>query len=305
LNLQYLKYAVEVEKAGSISKAAENLFMSQPNLSKAIKELETMVGVSLFNRTTKGVSSITDEGRIFMEYAKNILVQLEDMKQHFQNTPTKKNSFRLSVPRASYIAEAFASFVNELESDDFYINYYETNSFQAIENVSKNECDFGIIRYRTLYGSYFLSLLQEKELEYREILTSDGVVVMNIKNKLADKPALESLDLENMIEIVNDDFTMPRRTDGDKEDNTNKKRIYVYERGSQYDLLTHVPDTFMWVSPMPKDVLTRNALAQRRCPGKQFKDVLIYRRGHDFSDYEQLFLNRLEQLKFSASLNLF
>ena len=77
MNLQYLKYALEVEKMGSISKAADNLYMNQPNLSKAIKELETMIGVPLFERTTKGVSSTTEEGRVFMEYAKNILAQFQ------------------------------------------------------------------------------------------------------------------------------------------------------------------------------------------------------------------------------------
>jgi len=303
LNLQYMRYAIEVEKAGSISKAAENLFMSQPNLSKAIKELETMIGVPLFNRTTKGVSSITEDGRVFIEYAQNILVQLENMKQHFQHSPAGKNSLRLSVPRASYISEAFASFVNELGSDDFSIKYYETSSFQAIENVSKNECDFGIIRYLTLYENTFLSLLQEKELEHRTILTSDGVIVMNAQNKLAGKPALRFLDLETMIEIVNDDFSMPRRADGDKESHVNKKRVYVYERGSQFDLLTHVPDAFMWVSPMPKDVLARNTLVQKQCPGKPFQDVLIVRKGHDFSDYERLFISRVEQLTRFGSVS--
>ena len=79
MNLQHLKYAVEVEKTGSITQAAENLYMGQPNLSKAIKELEGTLGVILFKRTSKGVLP-TAQGKEFLRYAKSILDQVERME---------------------------------------------------------------------------------------------------------------------------------------------------------------------------------------------------------------------------------
>ncbi len=217
MNLQYLKYALEVEKMGSISKAADNLYMNQPNLSKAIKELETMIGVPLFERTTKGVSSTTEEGRVFMEYAKNILAQFEDMKLHFQMVSSKEDAFRISIPRASYIAEAFTSFVEEIgDKDNFYISFQETNSTQTIKNVAQNGYNLGIIRCRALYEKYFLSFLEEKELEYREILAADSVIIMSAKSPLAGRAMLEPSDLNDMIEVVNDDFDIPRHLHTEK-----------------------------------------------------------------------------------------
>ncbi len=306
MNLQHLSYALEVEKTGSISKAAENLYMNQPNLSKAIKELETMIGVPLFKRTTKGVSSTTEEGRIFLEYAKNILSQFEEMKAHFQTASLNRPTFSISVPRASYIAEAFASFINAIESrDNFNVIFQETNFLQAIKSVTDDGYNLAIIRYRTKYEKFFLSFLVEKELAHEEILESENVIIMSAKNKLADKDSLEFSDLEDMIEITNNDFALPHQLSSDKPRTDDilrcKKQILVYERGSQFDLLSHNHNTFMRVSPMPKDVLERNCLVQKRFGNQdiRFKDVLIYRKGYAFGEYEQIFLDHLECVKDS------
>ena len=77
MNTLHFKYAVEIEKTRSITQAAENLYMAQPNLSKAIKELENNLGITIFRRTSKGVIP-TDQGLKFLEYAKQILIQIDN-----------------------------------------------------------------------------------------------------------------------------------------------------------------------------------------------------------------------------------
>ena len=79
MNLLHLKYAVEVEKTGSINKAAENLYMNQPNLSRAIKELENSIGITIFERSARGMS-ITAEGEEFLRYAKKIISQVDEIE---------------------------------------------------------------------------------------------------------------------------------------------------------------------------------------------------------------------------------
>jgi hypothetical protein len=102
---------------------------------------------------------------------------------------------------------------------------------------------------------------------------------MNAKNVLAEKSILAPSDLDTMIKIANDDFAVPRHMAAGKNQEDavflNRRQVLVYERGSQFDLLFHVPQTFMWVSPMPRNVLTRNTLVQkRRCAeGIRFKHV--------------------------------
>ena len=128
---------VEVERVGSITKAAANLFMGQPNLSKAIKEVENEIGITVFKRSAKGVFP-TEKGAEFLEYAKTILVQMEKIEGLYKPELTDTIRFGISVPRATYITHAFTSFVNELDpAKRISIDFRETNSMDAI---SKQAC---------------------------------------------------------------------------------------------------------------------------------------------------------------------
>jgi DNA-binding transcriptional LysR family regulator len=161
MNLQYLKYAIEIESAGSISKAAENLFLSQPNLSKDIKTLEDSMGIVIFERSKKGVA-ITDEGRVFLEYGKNIVSQLENMHTQLHIKSPGAAGLRISVPRASYVAEAFIAFVNSINPKaSFNIYFMETDSVTAINNILKNGYGLGIVRYRSIYEKSTLPFVTE------------------------------------------------------------------------------------------------------------------------------------------------
>lgn len=303
MNLQYLIYALEVEKTGSISKAAENLYMNQPNLSKAIKDLENMLGAQLFRRTTKGISSTTEDGRVFMEYARKIVFQFDEMKAYFGSEIFKKRALRVSIPRASYITEALTEFIAGLgDMDDVHISFRETNSYETIDGVADGGYSIGIVRCRTMYENYFLTVLRQKALEFREILAANSVVIMSSRAPLAARESLCQEDLEKMIEISNDDFSMPNHFLDDKfrvSPPPRGKQIFVYERGSQFDILARIPKTFMWVSPMPRDVLKRNGLVQKACASRDtgFKDILIHRRRHIFGELESSFMDKIEQVK--------
>ena len=114
MNILHLKYAVEVERTGSITQAAENLYMGQPNLSKAIRELENSVGIVIFKRTPKGVVP-TVRGEEFLKQAKKVLAQIEHMEAIFMPGTKERQRLSVSIPRASYMAEAFTSFVQLLD----------------------------------------------------------------------------------------------------------------------------------------------------------------------------------------------
>lgn len=128
MNIAHLKYAVEVEKTASITKAAENLFMGQPNLSRGIKKLEETLGVKIFKRTSKGIVP-TPQGEEFLGYAKSILAQIEEMESLYKPEKNNKLKFSISVPRASYIADAFSKFVREADmSKEIEFSFKETNA---------------------------------------------------------------------------------------------------------------------------------------------------------------------------------
>ena len=169
MNTLHFKYALEVERTGSITQAADNLFMAQPNLSKAIKELEDTLGIPIFKRTSKGMVP-TEKGAEFLVYARNILAQISEMEALYSSDKKEKQRFNIVIPRGSYISTAFTKFVSELNSEiEIDVDVKETNSIQAISDVANGDYNIGIIRYQTIHEKYFLDFLLSKELSLTQL----------------------------------------------------------------------------------------------------------------------------------------
>ena len=302
MNLLYLRYAVEIAACGSLNKAAEKLYIGQPNLSRTLKELETSLGVTIFERTPKGMV-VTPDGEIFLQYAKSILGEVDALEGLFKNRTGQKKKFSASVPRASYISEAFADFSKRLVlEDEVEVFYRETNSQRAMESVQSEESKLGIIRYAEKYDRYYKERMDEKGLSYELVAEFTHVLLMNSDSPLAEKEIITPEDLGDYIEIAHADPYVPSMSVSElrKSELPNVvRRIFVYERGSQLDLLSSNPDTFMWVSPVPKRILDKLGLVQRRCDIAQqvYKDVLIRRNEYRLTELDKLFITELCRVK--------
>lgn len=298
MNTIHMKYAVEVAKAGSINKASETLLVAQPNLSRSIKELEADLGITIFLRTSKGMM-LTPEGEDFIGHAKNILGQLDELENMYKTELPARQKFSISVPRASYIADAFARFSNCLDERSAEIYYQEINSDRAIKNILEHNYHLGIIRYAAYFDKYFKALLEEKELHYELIAEFRYVLVMNYNHPLAQKEKIYLKDLEKYIEISHADPyvpSLPAATVLKEEHAVNCTRhIYVFERGGQFDLLSQNPQTFMWVSPLPDDIISAFGLVQRECHEnrKIYRDMLIHRTSYKLSKLDKQFVTEL------------
>ena len=296
MNLLHLKYAVEVEKTRSINRAAENLFMGQPNLSRAIKELEGTLGITIFKRTSKGISP-TPQGEEFLQSAKKILAQVDEVEAMYQNGKSDKQKFSISVPRASYISCAFTEFAKKIDSTkQIEIFYKETNAMRAVTNILQADYKLGIIRYQTTFEPYFKAMLHEKSLSSEIVFEFSYLIVMSKHHPLAAKNKIELSYLGAYIEIAHADPYVPSLPLSDvKKAELSEfvdKHIFVFERGSQLDLLSNVTNTFMWVSPIPKRLLQQYGLVQKQCVSnkKKYKDVLIYREGYYLTDLDRQFI---------------
>lgn len=293
-----MKHALEVAKAGSLSKASEKLLIAAPNISRSIKELESDLGITIFDRTKNGMK-LTPEGEEFINFAKGILNQIEQVENFYKSGSPKKQKFSISVPRACYISEAFANFSTVLSKDGADVFYKETNSQRTINNVLDNDYKLGIIRYAENYDRYFKTLLEEKGFQYELITEFRYSLIMSADNHLADKETITFDDLKDYIEIAHADPYVPsmplsKVVKEELPDNINR-RIFIFERASQFDLLSINNETFMWVSPAPKKLLERYNLVQRKCVDnkKIYKDVLIYKKGYKLSDLDREFITQL------------
>lgn len=298
MNVLHMKYAVEVAKAGSLNKASERLLIAVPNISRSIKELEADLGISIFDRTTKGMC-LTPEGEDFINYAKDILEQINQVEKYYKEGVPKKQKFSISVPRACYISEAFSEFTKLLTKDSAEIFYKETNSQATIDNILNHDYKLGIIRYAENYDQYFKSMLEEKGLNYELITEFTYSLVMSKESDLASLDTVSFIDLKHHIEIAHADPYVPSmplsKVVKEELPDDIERRIFIFERASQFDLLNKNKDTFMWVSPPPQSLLERYDLIQRKCVDnkKIYKDVLIYKKGYKLTDLDKGFITEL------------
>ena len=298
MNILHMKYAVEVAKLGSLNKAAETLMIAQPIISRSIKELEADLGITIFQRSAKGMV-LTPDGEEFMDYARDILLRIEKIEQSYRDGSHKKRKFSISVPRACYISAALAEFSKNIGDADVEIYYKETNSKKTIKKLVENEYKLGIIRYSENYDKYYKTMLEEKGLAYELVAEFSYVLIMSKDNPLAGKETITYDDLSSYIEIAHADpyvptLSMSKVFREELPDNIGQ-RIFVFERASQFDLLSENPKTFMWVSPASQQILDRYNLVQRVCEGnkKVYKDVLIYHKGYKLSKLDKDFITSL------------
>ena len=303
MNLLHMKYAVEIAEAGSINKAAERLYVGQPNLSRAVKELEASLGVTIFDRSSKGMF-LTPDGELFIRSAKNILNQVDAVEKMFHKDTVRKKRFSISVPRASYVADAFAKFSKLLESEgEVEIFYKETNSMRTIKNILQEDYKLGIVRYADTYDKYYKSMMDEKGLACEMVTEFRYMLAVGRESPLAEKMAVTYDDLQEYMEIAHADPFVPSLPFAEvkKEElpDNIRRRIYVFERASQFELLHQNPDTFMWVSPVPQELLDRYGLVQRPCDEnrRMYKDVLIRKKEYTLTELDNLFISELCKAK--------
>ncbi|MBE6552605.1 MAG: LysR family transcriptional regulator [Ruminococcaceae bacterium] len=298
MNILHMKYAVEIARAGSINKASDILLIAQPNLSRSVKELEADLGITIFDRSAKGMF-LTPEGEEFINYATSILNAIEEVEDIYKGGHHIRQRFSISVPRATYIANAFSKFTQNLSGDPAEIFYNETNSMHAIDNILSSGYKLGIIRYAENHDKYFKDMLNEKGLNYELLAEFRYSLVVSIDSPLAKLDEIHLNDLTPYIEVAHADPFVPSLSASEvrKEElpANVSRRIFVFERGGQFNILSENSDSFIWSAPLPKKHLERFGLVQRECSDnkKIYKDVLIYKKDYKLTKLDNMFITEL------------
>lgn len=301
MNILHLKYAVEVARLGSLSKASETLLTAQPNISRAIKDLEADLGFSLFLRSKSGMT-LTPEGEDFIGYARDILLRLDQVEQLYKNGTTKKKRFSISAPRDSYISEAIAEFSCTMDGQLWELHYREANAQDTIRAVLNNDCKLGIIRYAAQHDTYFKTTLEEKRLNYEWIAEFTYELLMNRDHPLASQTEIRLDDLRPYIEVAHTDSyvpPIPAKAEKDTMPAPLDRRIFINERAARLDILAANSKAFMWASSASSDLLERYGLIRRVCAENHriYKDVLIYREGHRLTETDHRFITAICESK--------
>ena len=196
MTLTQLRYAITIANANSMNEAARNLFISQPSLSSAIKELEEEIGVELFRRSNRGIS-VTPEGEEFLGYARQVVEQYELMESKYISKEPAKKKFSVSTQHYTFAVDAFVEMVKQFGMDEYEFAIHETKTYSVIEDVKNFKSEIGILYINDFNSKVLTKLFHEFNLEFHEILQCSIYVYMWKGHPLADR---REINLEELRE---------------------------------------------------------------------------------------------------------
>lgn len=194
MTLQQFHYVIVVAENGSMNKAAEALFISQPTLTNAIKALEQEAGITIFNRTNKGVD-LTSEGAEFLMRAKQIYKQYERLLEKYAGNGNAKRIFSVSTQHYSFAVRAFAETVKRFDASRYQFSILETQTGQVIRDVSSMRSEIGIIYLSDFNRKVIEKLLVENDLEFHRLISSNAYAYLWRGHPLAKKEAIRFEEL--------------------------------------------------------------------------------------------------------------
>lgn len=189
MTLQQIYYALVIAEAGSMNKAAEKLFISQPTMTAAIKELEQETGITLFLRSNKGVS-ITNEGSEFLKYARQLYQQYDLLKQRFTEKTNVKRKFTVSAQHYSFTVKAFVEMVKQYDTLKYEFAMKETRTLDVINDVGSFRSEIGILFMSNFNRKYISRLLADNGLEFHPIVECRASVYLWKNHPLAHEKSI-------------------------------------------------------------------------------------------------------------------
>ena len=196
MTLTQLKYVITVAEARSMNEAAKQLFISQPSLSSAIKELEEEIGVEVCRRSNKGVF-VTPEGEEFVGYARQVVEQYMLIETKYIDKTNVKKKFGVSTQHYTFAVNAFVEMVKQFGMDEYEFAIHETKTFEVIENVKNFKSEIGILYINEFNQKILYKLFSEYGLEFHPILDCHIYVYMWKGHPLAGNKEIALEELED------------------------------------------------------------------------------------------------------------
>lgn len=194
MTLQQLKYVVVVAETGTITEAADKLYISQPSLTNAVHELEKEMNIKIFNRTNKGIS-LSKEGEGFLGYARQVLEQAAILEDKYKGSTGGKKQFCVSTQHYSFAVNAFVDLIKEYGQDEYDFSLRETQTYEIIEDVARMRSEIGILFLNDFNETVIGKILKSHTLEFHELFVAKPHVFISRKHPLADKSMITNEEL--------------------------------------------------------------------------------------------------------------
>lgn len=196
MRINQLEYVIKIVELGSVNEAAKHLYLTQPSLSNAIKELENEMGIQIFKITQKGML-LTKDGTEFLSYARQILEQVALMNGRYKGLENRRKLFSVSAQHYAFAVHAFVQLINSYKKDEYEFTFRETQTNTIIEDVYTLKSELGIIYLNPFNEQVIQKLLKEKKLVFHPLFTAHPHVFISKKNPLVTKKQVSLEDLKD------------------------------------------------------------------------------------------------------------
>ena len=196
MRIQQLEYLEKIVEAGSINEAAKRLFLTQPSLSNAVKELENEMGIQIFQRSSGGIS-LTAEGREFMTYSKQILDQVNLMNERYKNGQQRKQSFSVSAQHYAFVVHAFVELIKSVNANEYQFTLRETETQNIFNDLAQFKSELGILYTNGFNQKIMQRLFKENNLVFTPLFVAKPHIFVSRYNPLTSKSSVNLSDLED------------------------------------------------------------------------------------------------------------
>ncbi|MCH4009978.1 LysR family transcriptional regulator [Companilactobacillus sp.] len=196
MRIQQLQYLETIVRTGSINEAAKQLYLTQPSLSNAIKELESEMGIKILLRSKLGVS-LTDDGREFMVYARQVLDQVQLLEGRYEKNTVRKQAFSVSAQHYAFVVHAFVELIKTVKADEYNFTLRETETENILSDLTTFKSELGILYLNNFNRQVLQKLFKEQDLEFTPLFKATPHVFVGSQNPLTKK---RTVTLEDLVD---------------------------------------------------------------------------------------------------------
>ena len=299
MNINQIRYVLEVAASQSMREAASKLFVSQPALSASIKELEDELQIVIFERTNKGIS-LTDEGREFMEYAKKVMGQYEILEDRYISKNSQKERFSVSTQHYNFAIKAFTDVIKKSDCDKYIFSIHETKTREVLEDVTSLKSEVGIVSFSGANESVLKKLFKEYQLEFTPLMRKETYAYVWKDHKFAGRKeiSLEELSDYPCISFDQSDDSNFYLTEEAMADYDFSKMIKSDDRATTMELIATLDGYSIGSGMLSADDAVLSGLVSIKLKEEDPLTIgYIVRKGAVLSKYGKAYVEKLQEFK--------
>ncbi|HGI2803591.1 TPA: LysR family transcriptional regulator [Streptococcus agalactiae] len=196
MRIQQLQYVITIVETGSMNEAAKQLYITQPSLSNAVRNLETEMGIQIFIRNPKGIT-LTKDGMEFLSYARQILEQTALLEERYKGDNTSRELFSVSSQHYAFVVNAFVALFNGTDMTQYELFLRETRTWEIIDDVKNFRSEIGVLFLNSYNRDVLTKLFDDNSLIATTLFTTTPHIFVSKSNPLANRKKLNMKDLED------------------------------------------------------------------------------------------------------------